>query len=385
MEESLRILHVFQPPDGGLPEHVRLLAEGQRDRGHAVTVAGRQDAAPRRRLEELAIPYLPLPLTGRMPDPRPDTRAYRLLARLLSDRRFDIVHAHGQKAAALGRLAAARRGIPAVYTPNGLVYRTQSSRPRRGGRLRYQVGLRMEQALGRLTAAFIAVAADERDVAVADRLVPPSRAFIVHNAVTVDGAAAPDPRLLEIGGDGPLFGFIAGLREQKGLPFLLDALELLAERGTPLRFAIIGNGPLRDEIAARVRRAALARQTLLLPFDGRVEPYLRALDAFVLPSLWEGLPLAVLEAMWLCLPVVATAVNGTPEAVADGVTGTLVPPADAAALAEAMSALASDPAARQRMGAAGREAAERRFGVTEMVERVLSVYRGATAHPPARP
>lgn len=107
-----------------------------------------------------------------------------------------------------------------------------------------------------------------------------------------------------------------------------------------------------------------------------MDPYLEAMDVFVLPSLWEGLSLALLEAMFHGLPVVATAVNGTPEAVADERTGLLVPPGDPGALADAMARLARDPELRTRLGTAGREEAERRFTVERMVEETEAVLLG---------
>ncbi len=376
---ALRVLEVFEPPDGGIPEHVRLVAEGLKRRGHAVTVAGRADASPRQRLEDRDIPYKPILLTGRVPDPLADLRSIGSLGSILRDNDFDVLHAHGQKAGILGRISARLRRVPSIYTPNSLVYRTQLMRPRRTSRMRFQVGLHVERALARRTAAIVAVAQDERSVAIADRLAPPTRVVVIHNGVEVDSDLAPNEELARFRGKGPLLGLVAGLRDQKGLPILLDSLELLAREGRPVRFAIVGNGPLWNEVAVRVAAAPLREHTILMPFEGRVEPYLRSLDAFVLPSLWEGLPLAILEAMAMGLPVVATAVNGTPEAVEDGVTGYLVPPKDPKALADRLMAIASDEARRCEMGEAGRRVAASRFGVDRMVDELISVYRSSAA------
>jgi len=377
--DNLHVLEVFEPQDGGVPEHVLLLAEGMLERGHRVSVAGRPDAAPRAALEQIGVEYFPVPLTGRLPDPVADLRAGRELLRLVGTGRFDLVHAHGQKAGLLARLAARRRRVPSVYTPHSFVYSTQLLRPRRSSRIRFLVGRELERRLGRHTAFVIVVAESEMERALADRIAGPTHLVVVHPGVARRVEADPDPRLREFRGEGPLLGFVAGLRDQKGLPFLLDALDLLAAEGDPLRFAIVGNGPLRDEVAARLEDPRLRDSTILLGFEGDAYRYLDCLDAFVLPSLWEGLPMAVLEAMASGLPVVASAVDGTPEAVEDGVTGFLVPPAEPVTLAERMREVAGDAELRAAMGEAARRAAAERFGVDLMVDSVISVYRSALA------
>lgn len=383
-ESPLRALEVFEPPDGGVPEHVKLLSEGLLGRGHEVTVVGRADAAPRVALEGQNIPYVPVALTGPLPDPVSDLRGIRRLTTLVEAGGFDLVHAHGQKAGLLARVAARRAGVPSIYTPHSFVYRTQMLRPRRSSLLRFRIGRWLERRLAHDTAFIVAVAEDERLNAIADRIAPPERIVVVHPGVRRPEGIAPDNRLLAFRGEGPLLGFVAGLRDQKGLPVLLDALTILARDGNPVRFAIVGNGPLRDEVASRVEAEPLAGSTLLLGFEGDAYSYLDCLDAFVLPSLWEGLPMAVLEAMASGLPVVASAVNGTPEAVEDGVTGYLVPPGDPVALAARLRDVAADGSRRREMGEAAQRSSESRFGVDQMVERLIAIYRSAAKKPAGR-
>jgi glycosyltransferase involved in cell wall biosynthesis len=382
VSRRLRILEVFQPPDGGVPQHVRVLAAGLVARGHDVVVAGPADAAVRAAVERSGARFVPLEIVGDLAAPRQDLRTATALSRLLRRVTFDVVHCHGQKAGLLGRLAALGAGIPAVYTGHSFVYRTQRLRPRRSAALRYHATLKAERALGRRTAAIVAVAQEERSAVIRDGLAPPERVHVVYYGVAPDRDVDADADLLAFRDGGPLLGFVAGLRDQKGLPTLLEALELLAGRREAPRFAIVGNGPLRTEVERRVREGGLTTTTLLRPFEGRVEPYLAALDAFVLPSYWEGLPIAVLEAMAMGVPTVASAVNGTPEAIRDGETGLLVPPYDAPALADAIARLAGEPETRERLGAAARALAEERFGIERMVDELEALYEGAAR--PAR-
>jgi glycosyltransferase involved in cell wall biosynthesis len=195
----------------------------------------------------------------------------------------------------------------------------------------------------------------------------------------VPQAIEPDSRLVRFRGDGPLVGTVTGLRVEKDLPTLVSAIGVLIERRVPVRCAIVGDGPCRPALQRKIAEAALTDQVLLLPFAPPAERYLAALDVFVLPSRWEGLPISVLEAMAMGLPVIATRVNGIPEAVDDGLTGLLVTPQDEIRLADAISALAMDEAARRRMGHAGRAAVVRRFALDRMVDELERLYATVSA------
>jgi glycosyltransferase involved in cell wall biosynthesis len=370
----LRILHVMQPADGGLPEHVRQLALGLVARGRHVAVAGPPDAAPRAELEAAGVRWVDLALHGGMVALGADLRGVRAIGRALRRGRFDLVHLHGQKAGLVGRLAALSTGTPAIYTPHALVYRTQLVREGRGRRARFVAARGMERMLGRRAAAIIAVSDEERRAAVADRLASPERVHTIHNGVAMELDEPPDTGLGAFRGAGPLLGFVAGLRDQKGLPTLLDALALLAAQGRPARCAIVGNGPMAEELPGRLAVLGLQATTTVLPFTGPSARYLAALDAFVLPSYWEGLPIGLLEAMAMGLPCVATAVGGTPEVIEDGVSGFLVPARDHEALADRLGRLMADAGLRAEMGGKARRRVSTCFAVADMVTRTEALY-----------
>jgi glycosyltransferase involved in cell wall biosynthesis len=373
----MRILEVFQPPAGGVAEHVRLLSRGIAARAAEVVVAGPADAQPRADIERHGIRYVALPIVAEMLDRPRDQASWRAILTLLREEDFDLVHCHGQKAGLLVRTAAPLSRTPVVHTPNGLLYRAgvEVTDSPRSGRLKT---LWMERVLGRSTAALVGVCREERDSAVADHLVPARRAHVIYNGVDIDASVLADPALLAFRGDGPLIGFLAGLRDQKGLPLLLDALDLLREQGRAPRVAIVGDGPMRDLVAQRLR-GPLGETTTLAPFPGRVEPALHAFDVYVLPSLWEGFSLAICEAMAAGRPVVASAVGGTPEAVIDGETGFLVPRGDVPELAAAIARIAQDAELRARLGAAGRARYEAMFTAAGMVDRTHSLYESVLA------
>jgi glycosyltransferase involved in cell wall biosynthesis len=181
--------------------------------------------------------------------------------------------------------------------------------------------------------------------------------------------------LLEFADGSPLALLVSKLRPEKDPLALVRAAGILHERGVLAgRVAIVGEGELEQPVRAEIAARGLGRDVRVFPFEGASAPYLAAADLVVVPSLWESLPYAVLDAMAVGLPVLATAVGGVPELVRDGTTGRLVPPSDDAALAEALAELLGDAAARERMGAAARKLVEERFRLESMVDRTERLY-----------
>jgi glycosyltransferase involved in cell wall biosynthesis len=376
----MRIVEVFEPPEGGLPEHVCDLATGLAARGHAVTAVGPPNARVRRRLVAGGVEYRPVAVSGSLLSPGLDMRFARTLRRLLIDEKVEIMHAHGQKAGILGRLSARQVGVPAIYTPHSFVYRSQRHRPRRTAGLREWGTRRLEQCLGRRSAAIVTVAEEEQTAARDDRIATADRLHLIRYGITCDATVDPDAGLLSFKGNHQLFGMVANLRDQKGLPTMLDALERLRPDSGRLRFAIVGNGPLEDEVRSAIGDRRLADFVRWFPFEQSVESYLTVLDVFVLPSYWEALPIGVLEAMCMGVPIIASAVNGTPEAVEDGVSGLLVPARDSEALADAIRRLSRDDAARVTMGRQGKRRIAEMFDPDRMLDEIETLYRDVAAN-----
>lgn len=163
-------------------------------------------------------------------------------------------------------------------------------------------------------------------------------------------------------GSGPLVvGNVAHMSPEKGLNYLVEAAALIPEVRTRLRFVLVGDGRCLPELKDSVRKLALGEIFEFPGFQSNTLDFFRRFDIFVLPSLSEGLPSAILEAMASSLPVVASRTGGIPELVIDGETGLLIPPADAAALARAIDHLAGHPDAASQMGQRGRARVEEQF------------------------
>lgn len=276
------------------------------------------------------------------------------LAPVLKQRSIGLLHAHHE----FGDLAAATfRGLGAVPRITRTVHNEEWL-------WRPTVRALLTNTLyPRLFAAEAGVSQE-----IVDRLDarPPARkrgqrARVLHNAINLDRFAAPASdvaslrRRLELPEVGPVIGSVGRLTEQKGYAFLLEAAAAVLAVWPAATFLLVGEGELEDQLRAQARGLGLAPRVHFLGARQDVEHLLGAVDVFVSASLWEGLPTVILESMAAGVPVVATAVSGTREVVADGVNGCLVPARDPAAMAGAILNLLAHPDRRQELAAAGRQ------------------------------
>jgi glycosyltransferase involved in cell wall biosynthesis len=167
---------------------------------------------------------------------------------------------------------------------------------------------------------------------------------------------------------------MARLEPQKGHRILLQALSLLRAEFPNIRLICLGTGALKDELTKTVRDLGLENIVRFVGFRSNVGDWLAAVDIGVLPSFYEGLPLTAVETLAAGIPLVATAVDGTPEVVIDGETGHLVPPGDPAAMAEAIGRLARQPELRRKFALAGRDRVLKRFTIQRQVEQTSNLY-----------
>jgi glycosyltransferase involved in cell wall biosynthesis len=230
---------------------------------------------------------------------------------------------------------------------------------------------RTEAAGARLSTRIICVSEHDRRLAVQFGVATADRMTVIYNGADpmVPDALVPPPGL--DAAPRPRTVMVGRLAPAKNPGSLLEAFRALT--GGSLIF--VGSGPLRPRLEESVRRHGLGGRVLFLGWRDDVVAILRAADIFALPSRWEGLPFAVIEAMMAELPVVATGVGGVPELVDEGRTGLLVPTESPGALAQALRRVAEDPSLRRRMGQAGRARALARFTVERMVRETLEVYR----------
>jgi glycosyltransferase involved in cell wall biosynthesis len=300
---------------------------------------------------------------------RGDMRWTRRLRRRLTERPVDIVHAHSPLVAAVARIVARTLPPPARPVTVSTEHNIWSA---------YAVPTRILNA--------VTYPLDRAHFAVSDevgRSMPDwwrRRTETAVHGIAVDEVRAHATQRermraeLGVASDECLAVTIANYRRHKDYPTLLAAARTVSDRHPSVRFAAVGQGPLASDVLADHTRAELGETFQLLGYRPDALDVLAAADMFVLSSRQEGLPVALMEALALGLPVVATAVGGIPEAVSDGVEGVLVAPGRPDEIAGAIMQLASDPKLRARMAdAAARHGGQ--FDVRDVVRRYEDCYR----------
>ncbi len=368
----LRIVHFIDTLGvGGTELNAVRLAEHLDPAQFAISVACFGDGPLRARLEAAHIPihiYSPRSMYG------PGmVREGRRFARFLVSEQIDVVHSHDRYANLFCMMWGRYAGTPGLIASKR--WGTQKITHTVTNRLAYRLA---DRVLGNSEQVGKGLIAVER--------VPRDRVVVVPNFVNDDAFDGASPeflatmrRELDVPSDALVVGIVARLSPIKDHKSLIKAIALLAPTFPKLLLVIIGAGPYRADLEAF---AAAEGVSSIVRFAGLREPppNLHSLfDVSVLCSLSEGFPNSVVEAMAAGRPVVGTAVGGVPDAVREGVNGTLVPAQDPPALAGALALLLGDAELRQRMGAAGRRIAREQFSASIVLPRLATLYHTLAA------
>jgi glycosyltransferase involved in cell wall biosynthesis len=357
---------------GGAEQQVRSLAEGMKRRGHTIRVVSML------RVARPALPFVQaLQAAGIAVDElglargRPDPRGVVRLARLLRRHRPDVVHAHMVHANLLAR-------VTRIVAPTPVLVSTMHNQ-NEGGRWRY-VAYRLTHRLSTVTTA---VSADAAAEVVARGGAPKDGVLAVPNGLPTASFGADAGVRASVRSDlevGDSFVWLAAGRlvEAKAYPDLLDAVADLVQDGLDIRVLVAGTGPREKDLMQRAAELRLGAHVDFLGFRSDLRQLMQAADAFVLSSRWEGLPMVLLEAAASGLPIVATDVAGSREAVDHGVTGFRVPIGEPPALAAAMRSLMDlSPAQLRAMSDAARRHAATTFDLERVLDRWEEIYRDA--------
>jgi glycosyltransferase involved in cell wall biosynthesis len=293
------------------------------------------------------------------------------LRQLLRRLKPQIVHTHLQHADLYGIPAARMAGVPVVI----------SSRHNDNNFRRRTPIKQINQTLWRMVDGGIAISDAITHFAVEVEDAPAHKIHTIHYGLPIEThsdeqeSARQSFRLeLGIGKNDLVAGVVCRLVEQKGVIYALQAFQKITKKFPSAHLVIAGDGPLRQSLAGEVIPLGLHGQVHFLGWRDDIPRVMNGLDVLVVPSLWEGFGLVILEAMARQVPTIASAVSAIPEIVVDGETGLLVPPRDVDALAGALEMLFADHALRRHMGLLAEDRLESHFSAERMIDQTAALY-----------
>lgn len=300
-----------------------------------------------------------------------DPSMFQRIRQFVRDKEIDVLHAHNIGpliyAGAATRLIPMRRRPRIVYSDHNQLFSMNAAR---AGRVRWYL---------KMADQIVAVSVDLQRTLTERLHAPPEKVVLLYNGVDARRFAAADRRKVrrELGiGDGEfVVGSAATLIEHKGFGYFLDAAPAVLAKAPGARFVIAGDGPLRAALEEKARTLGIAARVAFLGHRNDIPDVISSFDVSVLPSVTEGLPLALLEALAVGNPIVCTRVGGCPEIVDEGVNGFLVPSRDSAALAGSILRLYGDPALRAAMRERNQKKFNEQFTLSAMIDAHERMFR----------
>ena len=368
----VKILYVFAAlPVGGAETLLLTEVEGlDKDVFNPLVCVISEKGPMGQRIEQMGYPVIPL---HRMKRSQFDWRIIRDLRRLMENEKVQIVHTHLYDGNKYGRIAARLAHVPCILSTYHNVYMRR--------RTKYHL---INWTLSAFNNSLIAVSeAVKKSVVRYDR-IRPEKIRVIYNGIDpakFQGIFDRDGVRQSFAVDEGdfLIGVIARLEEQKGHIFLLEALRRIRQQCPQIKILIVGDGKLRGFLEGKAHEMGLSGRVTFTGTRDPIAPVLSALDVFLLPSLWEGFSIAILEAMAMGLPVIATSVGGAAEVITPNQEGVLIPPGDIDSLETAMTDAALHREKYQAMGLAGRKKVYENFTRATHLSNLQSLYREVLA------
>lgn len=369
-----RLLHIKGAGFGGDSVLIIELGRAAQEQGFRVDVlAG--DPRFQEMIADAGLGLVDLDVIQREIRPLHDARALAAVTRLLDRSSYAIVHTHTSKPGMVGRLAATRVGVPGViHTPHLFPFHEES------GRLAAAAYVRYERLAARWCHRIVTVSNFQRDWALRLGIGGPEQVISIPNGVPTERTSTRRSRaevMTELGiGKGFIILALGRLAPQKGIEYLVRAAPRIRQAVPDVRIMIVGDGPLERPLARLAAELGAEDTVRFLGFRRDVGELLAAADLVVLPSLWEGLSISLLEAMVAAKPIVTTSLGSNREVTDDGRAARLVPPKDVEALAAAIVALAASPDEREVLGRMAQNIQRERYTMRRMLDAYVAEYEG---------
>ena len=344
---------------GGAQVHVRDLANHLAASGNETFIITGRGKSPHHKLD---VPCYISPSLKRQINPLYDVRAIFEIRKILKESKPDVVATHSSKAGLIGRIAAWSLRIPTVFTAHGWAF-TEGVTPRKR-----RLYVAIEKGIGRITDKVITVSHYDRLLAVSNDVLPMNKMKTVHNGVLpLKHIAKLNQKITHVN-----ILMVARFDVPKRQLNLIRACEKL--RDMPWRLSFIGDGTKLEEARGYVEKRNLHDRVLFYGEMNNIEIHLSKSQIFVLLSDYEGLPLSILEAMQVGLPIIASDVGGVKEAVIDSDNGFLIPKGKEQLLIQRLTELITDVSLRESMGLRSRELFNEKFTFDRMLTETKEVY-----------
>ena len=370
----MRVLQLIDDASlGGGQMHVLLLSKYLQRENIEVAIATEATGWLVDQAKILEIPTYTIAISNKL-----TWQSFQNIDQLLKTQKFDVIHTHGGTAGFWGRLVAVclKHKPKIIHTYHGLHYLNTTQTKSLQQKIKTAIFQTIDQLLLQITDQIICVCRSDYEKAIAAKVATPSKIAIVYNGIEIDKFSQPinqetSRKIFDIEPTEFIFGNVGRLHEQKGNHYLLQAFAKVADRA---RLLIIGDGDLKDELIKLADDLQISDRIVFLGARSDVHEYLSAIDVFVMPSLWEGQPIALLEALAMGKPCIVTDVDGIPEIITNNVNGYLVKPKDIAELTQIMNKAIANPEILQQLANAGVNTITKKFLAQNMAKAIAELY-----------
>lgn len=324
-------------------------------------------------IRKCGFDYVTVPVGLRTDDgPIRILRAIREFHRILSQAPYQLIHTNGYFADICALPVARKLGISTVSTCHGYI--------EVGTDRKMKINNALDKFALRLSKRIITVSEDIKASLVSNG-IDQKKIRVVQNAVSQpcdvrqQGHYRIEKRKeLNLGQEQFIAGYVGRLSEEKGANYLVDAIAKLCEQSERVKLVLVGDGPERDNLEAQVRALGIDDAVIFAGFQANIAQWMSIFDAFILPSLTEGTPMALLEAMSMRLPVIASAVGGVPKIIKDGQNGILTEAQDVGTLARQLNVLLENPSLAKKLGEQARETIQKEYDVKSWCRSIEQCY-----------
>ena len=346
---------------GGISSYLLTLTGGLKQKGHGIYLAT-AGGELEEKFTRAGVVLIKVPLKTKNEISPKIFLSFWKLRKIIREFKIDLIHSHSRTTQVLGSLLGYFSVKPHIFTCHGFF---KPKLPRR--------------IFGCWGQKVIAISQQVKEHLVSDFKLDPDKISVIHNGINTkefgDNSARIDTRKKLGVGEGFLLGMIARLSDVKGHKYLIQAMPEILKRFPETKLLIVGQGRLESVIIKQVQDLGLKEKIVFIPEAKQTKDILASIDVFVMPSLQEGLGLALMEAMAQGVAVVGSSVGGIKTLIQDKINGLLVAPADPVALSQAIIRLLSDSSLRHSLGEKAREFIIANFSQEEMVDKTEIIYR----------